>query len=562
MRSGSWRSRKSAAAGGYSTLASAPSAFMLTCTSTILGAAAVRDAVSSLSVDWSERYVAHLQRLARLTRDEDRAEYRRRVTERDPLMFALIYLRKHLRDPRGGTDITLSEVHLDWARLAATWANGTPTMPATDRDAFLAPRGLGKSTWWYLCFPMWSAAHRHVGFVAAFADTSTQAESHLSTFKSELDRNALIRNDYPELVEPMQRPGNGATVADNRGMMQTRSGFVFTARGVDSGNLGMKVGERRPDVIICDDLEPGESNYSGYQVGKRLGTLTDDILALNVFARVIIVGTTTMSGSVADQLREYAEQQWRGEGASEQTKWVGEEHFTVHLTPAIATNDDGTRRSIWPEKWSLEWLEEREHTREFRKNYALSPLGADGGFWTEDDIERGTLDGVTRILVSIDPAVTSKSTSDYTGIAVVGWSPTTNRCIVLDVRQVRLVGEALRTEVLRTIERHNAGLVLVETNQGGELWNAILHHMPVKVKTVHQTESKPARAADAFAHYQRHRVVHLAGAKLADFEAQLVAFPHAPHDDMVDAVTTATLYFLARKKRRVEPGGVSVGYAA
>lgn len=511
---------------------------------------------------WADEYRAHLGRLARLTVEEDRAEYRRRVTERDPLMFALIYLRKHLRDPRGGTDITLSEVHLSWASLAATWTAGTPTQPGVERDAFLAPRGLGKSTWWYLCFPMWAAAHRHVGFVAAFADTSTQAESHLSTFKAELDRNALLRNDYPELVEPMVRPGSGATVADNRGMMQTRSGFVFTARGVDSGNLGMKVGERRPDVIICDDLEPGESNYSAGQVVKRRGTFTDDILALNVFARVILVGTTTMSGSVMDQLREYAEQIGRGESPSEQTRWAEEEHFRVHLTPAIATNHDGSRRSIWPEKWSLDYLEEREHTREFRKNYALSPLGADGGYWTEDDIERSELANVTRVLVSVDPAVTTKGSSDYTGIAVVGWSPSLNRCIVLEVRQVKLVGEALRTDVMRTVERHNAIGVLIETNQGGDLWGAIFHHLPVKVKTVHQTESKETRAAAALAHYQRKRVVHAPGAKLADFEAQLVAFPRAPHDDMVDAVTTAVNYFLARKKRRVEPGGVSVGYGS
>lgn len=478
-------------------------------------------------------------------------------------MFALLYLRKHIRIDG---EVTLSEAHLSWCALAQTWTEGTPQTPGLDRDAFLAPRGLGKSTWWFLILVMWAAAHEHVGFVAAFADTGPQAEAHLATFKKELDHNALLRFDFPGLVAPMVRPASGAAVADNRGMYQARSGFVFAARGVDSGNLGMKVGERRPDIIICDDLEPGESNYSAYQAEKRLGTLVDDILPLNVYARVVLVGTTTMSGSITDQLREAHELLERGDELGDALAWVRDQHFRLHLTSGLLTNDDGTRRSLWPEKWPVAWQEEREHTREYKKNYALSPLGADGGFWTIDDVERGELSdigAVTHVLISVDPAVTTKGKSDYTGIAVVAYSRTSNRCVVLDVQQVKLVGEALREKVLSLLDRWDAGLVLVETNQGGDLWPIVFHHMPVKVKTVHQSVSKEDRAADALAHYQRHRVLHLAGAPLSDFEAQLVAFPKAAHDDMVDAVTSAVRFFLSRgRTKRVTPGGVSVPYAA
>lgn len=513
--------------------------------------------------DWASRYTAHLGRLARLSEPRDQAEYRRRVTRDDPLMFALLYLRKHIRIDG---EVTLSEAHLSWCALAATWTEGTPQTPGLDRDAFLAPRGLGKSTWWFLILVMWAAAHEHVGFVAAFADTGPQAEAHLATFKKELDHNALLRFDFPGLVAPMVRPASGAAVADNRGMYQARSGFVFAARGVDSGNLGMKVGERRPDIIICDDLEPGESNYSAYQAEKRLGTLVDDILPLNVYARVVLVGTTTMSGSITDQLREAHELLERGDELGDALAWVRDQHFRLHLTPGLLTNEDGTRRSLWPEKWPVAWQEEREHTREYKKNYALSPLGADGGFWTIDDVERGELSdigAVTHVLISVDPAVTTKGKSDYTGIAVVAYSRTSNRCVVLEVQQVKLVGEALREKVLSLLDRWDAGLVLVETNQGGDLWPIVFHHMPVKVKTVHQSVSKEDRAADALAHYQRHRVLHLAGAPLSDFEAQLVAFPKAAHDDMVDAVTSAVRFFLSRgRTKRVTPGGVSVPYAA
>jgi hypothetical protein len=39
------------------------------------------------------------------------------------------------------------------------------------------------------------------------------------------------------------------------------------------------------------------------------------------------------------------------------------------------------------------------------------------------------------------------------------------------------------------------GLLLIETNQGGEVWPAILHDMPVKLVVKHQTVKKEIRAA-------------------------------------------------------------------
>lgn len=475
------------------------------------------------------------------------------ATVNDPAAFAWLYLRNHITDTDG--NVSFSEVHLNWIKSAKRWRKRVKR-PGRERDAFLAPRSMGKSTWWFLILPMWGAAMGHVKFVAAFADSATQAESHLSTFKSELDRNALLQADFPALCQPMVRPRTGRAVADNQGLMQLSNGFVFTARGVDAGNLGMKVGDTRPDVIICDDLEPGESNYSPFQAQKRLTTLLDDILPLNVAGRAVLVGTTTMAESITDQLRQNAI------GArTDANRWVDDEHFRVHFTPAIALDAQGARRSIWPEKWPLPFLESIEHTRQFAKNYALSPLGNDGGFWSLDDFITAELDGVTRVLIEIDPAVTSKKTSDYTGIAVIGWAPQDHKAIVLEALQVKLSPKEIRSLVVKLIDRWNAGLVRVETNQGGDLWTTILWGLPVPVKTVHETAAKEVRAAAALEHYQRGRVHHSPRAKLADLEAQMVSFPMVANDDLVDAVGAGVRYLLDRKPKRQQVGGVSLAYA-
>jgi len=512
------------------------------------------------------------------------AEHRRTATRNDPALFALVYLSKHLVDPKTNT-VTLADVHVAWAETAKRWAE--PVLEAmSDRHAEVAPREMGKSTWWFLLLPLWAAAHGHVKFAAAFADTDTQAQTHLATFKGELDNNPLIRADFPDLVAPKTR-GRGTVEADRVSLYHARSGFVFAAAGMDSSNLGLKVGNQRPDLIILDDIEPHEGRYGEGLAKKRLDTLVSAILPLNIYAHVIIAGTVTMVDSIVHQIVK------RGRGEQDdKNDWVEEQRIGVRQTPPIITADDGTRRSVWPGKWSLAFLESIEHTATYAKNYANDPLGADGDYWVKDDVDRartiGTswLPSCTRILVEVDPAVTSKTKSDYTGIAVIAWQPpprerpkAPGRVVVLEVRQVKKTGAGLRLDVIDTVTRWNAGLVRIEVNQGGDLWKAVLWGLPVPLKTVHEVESKEVRAARWLDHYQRGRVGHNAGDELGvlgmartnprlgtltDYEGQLVAFPNAPHDDMVDAAGAGGLYFLDRnlRSKSIRAGGGTEGYAS
>ncbi|MFE8961753.1 hypothetical protein [Streptomyces iakyrus] len=470
-------------------------------------------------------------------------EGRRTLTRLDPLLFGLTYLRHHLRDSEG--HITFGDAHLDWCRAARKWVRPA-TAPAEHRDAYIAPRNMGKSTWWFLILPMWAAAHGHIKFAAAFASSATQAETHLSTFKRELDGNALLRQDFPNLCVPARRP-SGGSVADTQSMFIAKSGFVFAARGIDSSNLGMKVEEHRPDLILCDDIEPDESSYSLELARKRRTTLVDSILPLNVYARVVISGTVTMPGSIVHQLVKHA----RG---VETAAWIREEGFAAHYTPPIIKTTGGYERSVWPAKWPIGYLKSIEATRSFAKNYANDPMGADGDLWTPDDFrypgDEG-VDSVTHMMLSIDPAVTAKKGSDFTAMAVVSWSAQRRRCTVHAAVAMKIQpGPLLRERVLAMLDEFpEIGLILIEVNQGQDTWQAILHDMPVKVKPVSQTENKFVRAEGVLHHYQRGRVIH--ALRLVELEQQMCAFPKAPNDDLVDAVGSAVRRFIPNKPREI-----------
>jgi phage terminase large subunit-like protein len=473
-------------------------------------------------------------------------EGRRILTRLDLVLFALTYLPHHLRGPETGDEITFSEFHIELAELATRYIKPIGGEPAKLRDAFIGPRGVGKSTWLFLIIPMWLAAHGHRQFLAAFANSATQATDHLTTFKNELQNNALLRQDFPDLCAAARRP-TGVTVSDSQSMYIARSGFVFIARGIDSANLGMKIGSRRPDHIVLDDIEGTEGNYSDRDKAHRLATLLSGILPLNVFASVTMAGTVAIPGAIIDDVA--AKQ--RGEAYPE---WVDDERFTPRYFPAIVTAEDGTERSLWPEKWPMSYLDSVRHTRQFQSQMMNDPAAADSAFWRREDFVYRTDLPITHQVLSIDPAVTTKAKSDFTALAVVGYSRPEKACVVRDAWQVKIPpGEKLRARVLTILDAYPdiVGIV-VETNQGGDVWLAILHDMPVKVVTVHQSEPKEVRAGSLLAKYQRSRVFH--EKRIPQLEAQMVKFPLAEHDDLVDAVGTGVEVFLKSDKPQSTAG--------
>lgn len=491
----------------------------------------------------------------------------RRALARDPIAFAILYLPHHLRDPLGR--ITFSEVHYEWARIALGWT--APLEPQANRHAFIAPRETGKSTWWFLILPLWGAANGIVRFAVAFAHADTQATGHLSTFKRELNTNRLLAVDFPELADP-----NGRRLADRQGMLHSTGGFVFAARGVDSASLGLKVAEQRPDLLIFDDVEPPEADYSIKLAEKRLSTLTDALFPLNIRARVVMAGTVTMPGSIMHQLVKSA----NGTLEPDEGKWIKDEKIQAHHHIPILTDPDGTERSMWPEKWSLPWLQSTRHTRSYAKNYLNDPMGMDGDFWNKDDFIYGRLDPPpTRWILQLDPAVTTKDKSDYTGWAVVAYRPPMERppvdqmfdhlqgherlpgrCEVVAAGQIKLIGEPLRAWVLAKLQQYERiRAVRVEVNQGGEMWYTALHDLPVKLLVHASTESKEVRFAYVLDFYQRGGGLVVHREQIRILEEQMVAFPKAPYDDVADAVCSGILFFL-KPDPTVTPGARSESY--
>jgi phage terminase large subunit-like protein len=493
---------------------------------------------------WHRRLNEHLIRCAELADPLQRSQVRRALGE-DPVAFPLIYLRNHLRgrpqrDPQGVErpgKVSFAGCHYEWAQIALGWRDAGDVLaePAEDRHAIVAPRETGKSTWWYLILPLWAAAYGHKEFVAAYAHATSQSETHLATFRKELENNVLLRADFPDLCKPARR-STGTTLADRAGMYHCANGFTFAAKGIDATSLGMKVGSTRPDLIILDDIEPDEAQYTPDLVRKRLGTVRDAILPMNIYATVVIVGTVQIPGSVIHQFVRVV----KGEG-DEETEWIEEENFQPHWHRPIVDNDDGTMRSLWPEKWPLEWLIANQGTRSYEKNYDNDPKDGDGSWWRHENIVYGSLppDQYDRTVMFIDGAVTNKKQSDYTGIAIVSLSVSERRFYVREAIEVKIVGEELRQLAYEKAEEFDVDYVMVESNQGGDLWYTVFHDMPCKITTYTQKERKEVRLRRLLGQYQRLGSPVRHERVLPKYQRRMMAYPHTDHDDVLDAVAAA-----------------------
>lgn len=464
------------------------------------------------------------------------------LTRDDPLLFGAVYVPRLLKNDDG--EITFSDVHLGLYRDALDLR--TMASVGGDRRGYAAPRNSGKSTTMWIITPLWLACH-HPTFIAAFSDTGTQSEEHLRTIAVELTTNRLLREDYPKVCTP---------ITNSASMYYAENGFVFIARGIDTGVLGLVDPlNRRPQILLLDDIEGQEgSGYSLYQAGQRLKTITEGILPMNDRARVRVIGTVHLAGGILDDLVRVVTTK------DPPAEWITDERFEVTYFEPIITRDDGTERSCWPGKWPVEHLQSIRHTRSYAKAFLNQPLGPDGGYWAEEDITYGEVPAITRRALFVDGIVKErKTTRDRTGIAIVGYSPTDGRCLVEHASGVMLTGGKLRERLARLIARHPRKIhgIVVETNQGGDLWREILGPIGVKVITRDSSDSKAERLALALDQYQKPRPLVVHAEVFPAAEAEMLGFPRYATDDVADAISQGVLYFLKPKPVRRRHATVS-----
>lgn len=190
----------------------------------------------------------------------------------------------------------------------------------------------------------------------------------------------------------------------------------------------------------------------------------------------------------------------------------------------------------------------------------------DGALWLRSQIDADRVreaPELVRVVVAIDPAVTSGEDADETGIIVAG-KGVDGHAYVLGDYTCRLSPDQWARRAVDAYERHDADRIIAEVNQGGDLVERTIRTVAPKVpyRGVRANRGKIVRAEPVAALYEQHRVHHVGSLpQLEDQQCRYVpdAFDGSP--DRVDALVWAlTELMLGEGQARFAPlADVSAG---
>ncbi len=164
---------------------------------------------------------------------------------------------------------------------------------------------------------------------------------------------------------------------------------------------------------------------------------------------------------------------------------------------------------------AIKMLKERyENTRIGRQElYAEILEDIEGALFNGPNIEKNRqeqMPEMQRIVVAIDPAVTSNETSDETGIIVCGRG-IDNRYYVIEDGSGTYSPDVWIKKAIQLYYHYKADTIIAETNNGGDLIEKLLRVQDVNVpyKSVRATRGKFLRAEPISSLYDQDKVTHL-----------------------------------------------------
>jgi predicted phage terminase large subunit-like protein len=151
-----------------------------------------------------------------------------------------------------------------------------------------------------------------------------------------------------------------------------------------------------------------------------------------------------------------------------------------------------------------------------------------GALWQQEWLDRDRVatlpwGNLQRVVVAIDPAVSSGEDSDETGIIVAGVDANGIAYVLAD-ESGRFAPHEWAQKAIGLYKKHNADRIVAEVNNGGAMVESTLRSIDpnVSYKAVHASRGKVTRAEPISALYEQGKVHHLG--TFQQLEDQMAAF--------------------------------------
>lgn len=351
-------------------------------------------------------------------------------------------------------------------------------------------------------------------------------------------RQAIASNPRVRAVFPGLRPGRpwAATAFTVRRPAEV-VGPSVAAFGVGAGRTGS-----RADLLVCDDLVDVRAMRSRAERDRTADYFTNNLLnLLEPDGRCWCLCTPWHPDDLNARLKRNPA-------------------FAVFRRPVGPDLEP-----VWPEQWPTEALRQRLAEigpAAFARGYRLQPLTEDEALIRPEWVRVWTEPApAEQVVLAIDPAVSPAPTADRSALVVLGrvTGPDGPHVRVLACTARRVPAPEL-VALIDAYDRHwHPAVILFEANAAFRgLKDLLTRHAAFgpRVQGVVQTTDKSARAA-ALGVVVANGALRLKGDGRGgidpaqhDLFTELTGFPHAEHDDLLDATAAGCAYLLNRREPR------------
>jgi len=391
------------------------------------------------------------------------------------------------------------------------------------RVAIAAPRNTAKSTAVTHTFVLAEMLFRERGFALIISDTEAQARMFLGDIRNELAENQKLRRMFGVLSFDKETE---TTVE-----VRCKDGWKFKISVKGSGQKlrGTKWDGKRPDLIVVDDLENEElvgTPEARYKLRRWFKGALVPALSKNGIVRV--VGTILHMDSLLENLLK--------------SKFWESQRYRAH-------NLDFTEL-LWPEKLDEKELRrlKAEYTEDgmqdlYFQEYLNEPIDEENAMFKRNHLKPiENKDEPLTYYAAGDFAISKASYADYTVIAVCGINAA-NTMKIVDIRRGRWDAFEIIEEMMDVQRTYNPEIFTVEkgaiekslgpalevAQRDAGIWIDLNPQNPDKDK-VRRAKSFSVRVRRGAVEFDKEAWWW------EDLLDELIRFPKAKHDDIVDAL--------------------------
>jgi predicted phage terminase large subunit-like protein len=416
--------------------------------------------------------------------------------------------------------------------------------------AIAAPRGHAKSTAITHSYALACMLFRQRDFVLIVSDTETQAVLFLQDIKKELmDNEDLVelfglKKNAKGLVQFVKETESDVIVEFEDGHQ-----FRVMAKGSEQKVRGLKWGSKRPDLIICDDLENDEIVMNPERREKFRRWFYGALLPCRSKDGIIrIVGTILHLDSLLERLMP---QEHDKATVVELLKtWTGRR--SEWRSVKYRAHDKEWSIFLWPEMHDKEALWKEYQTRLeqglpdiYFQEFLNEPIDESNALFKKSDfipLKDEERDVALNYYIAGDLAITEKNRADYTAFVVGG----VDKDGFLQIRHVirsRMDSKEIVDTIFALEKVYKPVVFSLEDGAIAKSLGPFLYdEMPRRNVFPNLVLIVPSK--DKIQRAQSIRARMRAGAVKFDkkedwypqFEQELLRFPRDRHDDQVDAI--------------------------